>query len=775
MPTTHSESGEVSPPAYESLSPPSLTRGISFKLARMAVITAFLLGLILSSLQLLFDYKGEVDKLNTVVDEIIRVAAAPAQRAAFELNTELAGEVVSSLLEYEFVASASISEESLGLLAEKIRAEPTAEVVPGFARLADRQAMFSVPLYGLDAATTSNSEPLGKLQVVVDQAVGLSPFYQRSIFVIGSGVVRSLVLAILLLIVFHFVIGRALINLSTRLSQVDPGSAEKAIVPIDPPHKDDEIGLVTKSVNTLLGTIDARTRKLESSESALLQSESRFKEFAEAASDWFWETDRENKLTFISEQFFALTEKQSSRVLGRPPSNVQNPEAGETGWDSLVELIQSLEAFRDCRCTVRSKKGELCLLSINGKPRYGDAGEFVGFRGTATDITRQADAEAQLRQALKMQAVGQLTGGVSHDFNNLLLVILGNLELARADEIDKEARFNHIDKASLAAERGAELTQRLLAFSRKQPLAPKTVDANSLLRGMDNMFRRTLGEDIEIELITAAGLWHCEADPPQLESALLNLAINARDAMPEGGKLTVETGNVHFDDAYAARDPELQPGQYVQIAVTDTGHGIPKEMLGQIFEPFFTTKKIGRGSGLGLSMVYGFAKQSGGQLNVYSEVGEGTTVKLYLPRSLASSADRPDDILEEVAEPDELTRILVVEDEPEVLSLVVAILEGVGYQVSTARNGEEALEVIDSGLHPDLLLTDAVLPGGYNGAALSREIQDRLPSMKVLYMSGYTENAIVHGGRLDPGVLLLQKPFRRKDLLRKIYQALESE
>jgi CheY-like chemotaxis protein len=311
-----------------------------------------------------------------------------------------------------------------------------------------------------------------------------------------------------------------------------------------------------------------------------------------------------------------------------------------------------------------------------------------------------------------------------------------------------------------------------LAFSRKQVLSPEIINANSLIANITGLLSRTLEEHIDIETVTAAGLWNCEVDPAQLENALLNLAINARDAMPDGGKLTIETANARLDDYYAAAQAEVTPGQYVMLAITDTGSGMPPEVREHAFEPFFTTKPVGAGSGLGLSMIYGFVKQSSGHVTIYSEEGEGTTIKLYLPRSTET------EVAERKPETDEVPvargeTVLVVEDDPELRTLEVTLLRNLGYQVMEARTGVAALEQLGSTTRVNLLLTDVVLPGGMNGRELATEAERRAPGLQVLFMSGYTEDAIVHHGRLDADAELLQKPFRRADLARAVRSVLD--
>jgi signal transduction histidine kinase/CHASE3 domain sensor protein len=395
-----------------------------------------------------------------------------------------------------------------------------------------------------------------------------------------------------------------------------------------------------------------------------------------------------------------------------------------------------------------------------------------GFVLTISDMTKRALAEGILRESQKMQAIGQLTGGIAHDFNNLLTVILGNLDIMRAKAHGDDAQLIRIERAIWAGQRGALLTNQLLAFARKQPLAPTAVNLAATMPDLIPLLRRTLGEHIEVRYVETAGLWPAMADPAQLESAVLNLALNARDAMPGGGRLTIELANKVLDEAYASRHAEVTAGDYTMVAVSDTGIGMTPDILARAFEPFFTTKQESKGSGLGLPMVFGFVKQSGGHLNIYSEPGEGTTVRLYLPRALTINAvDRKEQ------PPVELPRgsatVLVVEDEPGVREIAVAILQDLGYRVFEAADGTQALKVFgEHAAEIDLLLTDVVLPGKVRGRELADRVTAFRPEVMVLFMSGYTENAIVHHGRLDDGVRFLSKPFKREALAQKVAEAL---
>ncbi|ULO25058.1 CHASE3 domain-containing protein [Methylocystis sp. SB2] len=396
----------------------------------------------------------------------------------------------------------------------------------------------------------------------------------------------------------------------------------------------------------------------------------------------------------------------------------------------------------------------------------------IALKQAAEQSERRERVESQLRQAQKMQAVGQLTGGLAHDFNNMLAVIVGCLNLLKRKmargEIDKDSL---IDKAMECVDRAAALTHRLLAFSRQQPLTPQTVDANKLVGGMAEMIRRTLGESISVETVLASGVWRIHVDPNQLESAILNLAVNARDAMNDEGKVTIETSNAYIDDNYAREHAEVKEGQYVLVAVSDSGTGMPPEIIAQAFEPFFTTKGPGKGTGLGLSQVFGFVKQSGGHIKIYSEIGQGTTVKIYLPRFVGEG---------EVAGPrrepsaagmafrgSPETLILVVEDEDRMRSIAVAMFQDLGYSVLAAGSAVEALALINANPDIDLLFTDIVMPD-MNGRALAEEALRRRPDLKVVFTTGFSRNAVIHNGVLDRGVNFLPKPFSIEQLAQKV-------
>jgi len=515
---------------------------------------------------------------------------------------------------------------------------------------------------------------------------------------------------------------------------------------------------------------DARALRMVgglSDQSAQRQAERQLRRQAallDAARDAIVVRDLEDRIAYWSrgaERLFGWT---AAEALGqRAPALLSEDE--DLFAQARAEVLRRGEWTAVVQCVCRD--GRALKIDVRLTLLRDAAGEPEAVLAIKTDVTQRLALEVQLHQAQRLDAIGQLTGGVAHDFNNLLTVIQGNAELLMEQLANRPALAQLAEMANTAAQRGAALTQRLLAFARKQPLQPQSVDAHQLLTSMDALLRRTLPADIDIELVRAAGLWPLLADPVQLESAVLNLVLNARDAMPGGGRITLETANAWIDQDYAERHADVLPGQYVLITVSDTGGGMSATALTRAFEPFFTTKGVGKGSGLGLSMVYGFAKQSRGHVKLYSEAGHGTTARLYLPRA--------DNAASAVAAPPRdgvdlrgTATVLVVEDDSLVRRFATDLLSGLGYRVYAAEHGAMALELLREHGDIELLFTDVVMPGGMNGRQLADAALKLRPDLKVLFTSGYTENAIVHHGRLDRGVQLLAKPYRAVDLAQKM-------
>ncbi len=502
-------------------------------------------------------------------------------------------------------------------------------------------------------------------------------------------------------------------------------------------------------------------------DAALRASQAQFQSIMRHAPMMVALKDLQGRYTFVNEAFREYTGRDAGIVIGKTAADFYPSELADFIAREDREAVESRRVIqREMSPQLTHDERTALLVKF---PVFDARGEPAGVGLVVTDVTEQKKIEAQLAQAQRIESLGQLTGGIAHDFNNLLTSILLNADVL-AGVLDDELR-PLAEAMRTAAERGADLTRRLLAFGRRQMLEPRPTDLRELLNGMEPLMRRTLGEHIRIEFRNAAGLWFATVDPGQLEHAVLNLALNARDAMPDGGRLTIETENCVFDADQASL--EIKPGQYVMIAVGDTGVGMPPDALARAFEPFFTTKDVGKGSGLGLSMVYGFAKQSGGQARIQSEPGNGTVVRLYLPRAIVAEV-APGAAPATGAElPKGKETVLFVEDDPMVRQYTGQQIVGLGYKVITAENAVEALVLVETGAAPDLLFTDVVMPGGMNGRQLALRLRQRWPNLRVLYTSGYAHGRLTIDGKSVPSKYVLSKPYRRAELAAKLRDALD--
>lgn len=528
----------------------------------------------------------------------------------------------------------------------------------------------------------------------------------------------------------------------------------------------------------------------------LQESEARFRNMADHAPVMMWVTEPDGSCTYLNRGWYDFTGQTEEEGLGQGWLDATHPDDRAKAAEIFLAANDKREPFR-IEYRLRRADGEYRWAIDAAAPRFADNGTFLGYIGSVIDIMDRKRAEEKLatlntqlhemvaeavdrtktveqalRQSQKMEAIGQLTGGIAHDFNNLLQVISGNLQLLGHDIFDRPAAQRRVANALEGVARGSKLASQLLSFGRRQPLEPKVVNIGRFVAGMEEMLQRTLGEGIEIEIVRSGGLWNTFVDVVQIENAVLNLAINARDAMDGGGKLTIEVGNALLDDEYARQHDDVAAGQYVMLALTDTGSGMAPEIVAKVFDPFFTTKPVGKGTGLGLSMVHGFVKQSGGHVKIYSEMGEGTSVKLYFPRS--HQQEDAIAVTEQGPVVGGTETILVAEDDENVRETVVAMLTDLGYRVLKAKDASAALNIIESGVPIDLLFTDVVMPGPLKAADMARQAKERMPELGVLFTSGYTENSIVHGGRLDVGVELLSKPYSREAMARKIRHVLNN-
>lgn len=507
----------------------------------------------------------------------------------------------------------------------------------------------------------------------------------------------------------------------------------------------------------------------------LMRSEARYRQLYEQTPAMLHSIDSDRRLVSVSDLWLETLGYDRDEVLGRDLSEFLTPESARKALQEVLPVFMRTGRCQDIEYQFLRKDGSAVDVLLSATAELDEAGTMVRSLAVLTNITELRKTEAQLRQAQKLEALGNLTGGVAHDFNNLLAIILGNIDLIDPSSL-KDAESRELLKAvNRAAERGAQLTERLLAFARRQTLSPEVFDLNQLVSGMGAMLQRLLGETIELETHLADDLWQTVADIAQMESAIINIALNAREAMPAGGRLTIATANRHLSANLSTDQGELAPGDYVEIVISDSGTGIPPGVIEQVFEPFFTTKDAGQGSGLGLSMVYGFVRQSRGHIKIESENGRGTILSILLPRGLGAAEP-----VDEAATPITDTRprsetVLLVEDDDDVLSMLSRMLGQLGFTVLEARNGVEAQSLLQQNDRIDLLLTDVVLPQGTGGGEVAKTALSLHPAVKVIYMSGYTQNAVLHGDVEDAPPDLLTKPFRLQDLAARIEAALGAD
>jgi PAS domain S-box-containing protein len=531
------------------------------------------------------------------------------------------------------------------------------------------------------------------------------------------------------------------------------------------------------------GKVTRDITERQAAHESLLESERRYRRLVEAVVDYaIFQLDMAGHVATWNPGAQQIKGYKPEEIVGKHFSTFYTEEDRKAGVPTRA-LAEAAEKGRfEAEGWRVRKDGTKFWASVVIDRIEDDDGNLVGFAKVTRDVSERKEAQDRLRQvqdqlaaSQKLEAIGQLSGGIAHDFNNLLMIVIGNLETAERHSRQLGGNVNllrALSHAKRGAQRAAALTSRLLAFSRRQPLSPKPLNVNNFLSGLQEFLQRTLGERIEVQTVGSAGLWTVEVDANHLESSILNLAINARDAMPVGGKLTVEAVNVSSDEDYFRSNPELSPGQYVAICVTDTGTGMTPDTLAHAFEPFFTTKEPGHGTGLGLSQVYGFVKQSGGHIKIYSELGQGTTVKIYLPRH-HGSAETETEAETAVAEGDATETILVVEDDADLRIYITEALRDLSYRVLSAPSAQSALTILlqeEPKIH--LMLTDVVMPG-LNGRELAKRAAQMRPGLKILFMTGYSRNAIVHQGRLDEGVDLVEKPVSQARLALKVREILD--
>lgn len=751
---------------------------ISYLLSRQAVAIGIFLGIITSAAEILVDYFEELRHVDAVAQQVLQAAMPSATQATHQIDAELANEVLVGLFNYDFIRSARIDDEFDKELASLTR-ELSVSALPWLMRIMGPQQ----EQYGHELRVKDTDQFTGKLSIELDKRVALAEFYQRSLLNVLIGVVKNTLLALVLFWVFLRFVGRPLFSLIEEIGNVDPKDPRPITAEITNLNRQNEIGDLERATNALLSASQSYLVNLTESQRRLQLNEKKFGDFARAGSDWFWETDSADRVTYTSDPFLELSGLTAVDVIGSSIHQLFTDEARiSNGRPDLKSLVDHRAPFRNLVYSIEKSGGKFIHVSISGIAFFSADGSYSGYRGTGTDQTELLESERErerltneLNHAQKLRAVGQLTGGIAHDFNNLLAVVVGSLELALSEKTLSSTVTKHAEMAIDAAERGAQLTRRLLAYSRQQPLAPVSLEPVDVLSSLDDLLRRSIGEQIALEIVLDDGVSNCFADRQELETVILNLAINARDAMPDSGTLTIAASNARLNHEDTMQVHDLSPGQYVCFTVTDTGTGMDSDTISKAFEPYFTTKQLG--SGLGLAMAFGFAKQSQGHIRIDSEKGRGTTVTLYMPQTPLDANTNANATAQAVTiNKHRLAglRVLVVEDQHEVRETVCNQLVQIGCLVSDAKDGADALEMCHEGAEFDILLLDVVLPGKLKGYQLAQALVDLMNDAQVIYMSGYTENTIVEnpGGRI--GTRVLQKPFSSAALAAKIENALDA-
>ncbi|MGY4287897.1 PAS domain S-box-containing protein [Bradyrhizobium sp. LM2.7] len=754
-----------------------LRSGVGPRLLAAVLLFSSVVTLTLTALQLYLDYNREVGLIETRLDEIGRSTTGSLGESLWNLDQNQLKLQLDGILRLPDIRAAEVRE--IANRPNPIRVE--------VGERSTRSAM--IREFPLTTMVQGTSRAIGTLRVEATLTDVYQQLLNRALVILASQAAKTFLVSLFIIYMFHLLVTRHLVAIAEFVGKYSLGRPPPPLrLERRPPDDPDELDKMIDAFNAMCANLERAYGQLREvngnlerdlkirrrAEEEARASEQRFRDYAETASDWFWETGPDHVFTYISDRADAFGMDHRALIGRRRSDAAFDRDAEPQKWRSHLATLDRHEPFRKFEYRGRDAAGRVRHFSVNGQPVFSADGRFIGYRGSATDLTEQHETEERLRQSQKMDAIGQLTGGVAHDFNNVLTVITGTIEIIQeglADKPDLAAIAQLIDDA---AARGAEITSQLLTFARRQPLEPREIDVNALVVETAKLLKPILGGNVEIVTRFVDDAWPAMADPSQLSSAIVNLAVNARDAMPGGGRLTLETANWEFDGADGAGDGDATRGAFVMVAVADTGHGIPADIRDRVFEPFFTTKGVGRGTGLGLSMVYGFAKQSGGTVAIESEEGRGTVMRLFLPRSAGGAPARTGTVQAPAAARGHET-ILVVEDDPLVQGYVIAQLGSLGYRTLAAGDGATALALVEQGAKFDLLFTDIIMPGGMNGQELAAAVRRLRSGMRVLYTSGYTDNALDHEGHLDPGVALLRKPYRKSDLSLRIREVLAGE
>ena len=729
---------------------------VAFRLLKYIIAFSSLITLILTIFQLSVDYRRDIDLIEDRLTLIKEVNVDSFSNSFWRYDLDAMKVLAQGLHRYPDMQYLEIAsdEEILISIGTPKNTNAISEKIP------------------LIHVAKEGEVYLGDLLVVFTLENIQSRLWETALIVLLSNAVKTFIVAGFILFIVHNLVTKHLVRIADYANDADFSKGRDPLNLVRLHGDDDELCKVVQAINSSQKVTLTAVQTLR-------ESEDRYKEASHIANLGHWVFDVvADKLVHCSDELASIHGVSSDvyvAMISSTEKDIERVHPDDRGiYAKVIKDAQKDAKSFDVEYRIIRPDGEVRHLREIGEPVVDDTGKLIQERGTIQDISDRKQLERQLRHSQRMEAVGQLTGGVAHDFNNLLAIMLGNAELLEdvAGE-DKEAKTN-IEAIKAAVDRASSLTGRLLAFSRQSPLAPVSADIGELIGGVNDMLQRALGETVELKVVDTEGLWPATTDIHQFENALINLTLNARDAMPQGGMLAIETANVTLDETYAEQYEEVTPGDYVRISVSDTGTGILPDKLAKVFEPFLTTKEVGKGSGLGLSMVFGFVKQSSGHITIYSEVGLGTSVKLYIPRSHDGQSEKEvkNDAMEQALGSE---RILIVEDDPDVRKIPAAILRDQGYEVVEATNGEDATQRLQDGPPFDLLFTDIVLPGGMDGVEIAEQAQKLQTTIKVLYATGYAENANVQISKMVASGMLVNKPYLRAELLEKVRFVLDRE
>jgi len=733
------------------------------KQTKLTVIVALLLGIAFSVVQILLDLGNEKREIERRLDQVLELTLASAAQAAYTLDTQVAQTVISGLTQQPYIIEVDLRSNFDEVLANSSRARSSGSL----AYIAN-QIIGSKVNRGIDLFVPEIEPAVGRLMVSADSYLIASSFFQRSGLIILTGIIRNLVFAGIIVWIFFLTLTKPLLSIIHQLKSIydeNPGT-EELIAPKG--YEGTELGQLVDAFNERGVLTTQYLDELNTAATELKRSETHLRTLIETLPDLVYLKDPDG--------VYLACNKKFERFFGETQLNI----VGKTDYDFVPKALAdsfreqdmaAIAAGHSCMNEERityADDGHEELVETVKTPVLSAESELIGVLGVSRDITDRRKNEVALRRAQKMDAVGQMAGGIAHDFNNILGIIIGNLNLLKPIVATNAKALKRVDTIRKSAQRAADLTKQLLGFSRQQPTQISNTNINQVIEGMDSLVARSITPEVTVEQGLFEGLWLTKIDAADFEDALLNLILNARDSMPEGGQLTLETCNSTLDEAYCEKNHGASPGEYVQLTVSDSGEGIPRKKVEQIFEPFFTTKAQGKGTGLGLSMVFGFVKRSKGHISVYSELGVGTTFRLYLPRSEGEELSPP--IYD--SHPDLLPRgnetILAVDDERGLLDLAKESLEALGYRVLTADNGMQALKQLAEEPAIALLFSDVVMPGGISGYELAERATVNRPDLKVLLTSGYTEKAVAQNGQARFNAHLLGKPYAQSELAQRL-------